>query len=154
MKLPCVACPAEVCPQSTDLFRQSAPTVLRFCRLFLGDQQLAEEATIRAFAQLRTDRGAVPEGTPVRLLTSAFRESRSLFRRATNPTHPLAAAILRLGELERAVFILHAVLSIQMPWVAAIVGVSHDEATHAWAKALIELRNFLLPTGYLKERSK
>lgn len=138
---------------TTEVFRQWAPTVLRFCELFLGDRHLAEEATIRAFTHSLREQAAVPERTPVRLLTCAFREGRSLSTRVSNPPHPLEAAILLLDEVERGVFILHSALSIQLPWVAAIVGISHDEATHAWAKALIEVRNSL-PKDFFKERSR
>ena len=152
MKLPSVARPAELTLQSTEVFREWAPMVLRFCRLFLGNWDLAEEATKRAFAHFLRERGATPQGTPVPLLTCAFRESRSLSTRVPNLPHPLEAAILRLDEMVRGVFILHTALSIQMPWVASIVGIPHDEATHAFAKALIDIRDFLLPTGYLKER--
>ena len=153
MKVPYLTRPVEVSPRSTELFRQWAPTVLSFCELFLGDRHLAEEATIRAFTCSPGEQAAAPERTPVRLLTCAFREGRSLSARVPNPPHPLKAAILRLDEVERAVFILHTTLSVQMPWVAAIVGISHDEAIHVWTKALIEIRTYL-PKDFFKERSR
>ena len=155
MKLPYLTRSAAVKSESmtAELFRQRAPTVIRFCELFLGDPHVAEEATIRAFTCSLGEQAAAPERTPVRLLTCAFRESLSLSARVPNPSHPLKAAILRLDEVERAVFILHTTLSVQIPWVAAIVGISHDEAIHAWTKALIEIRTYL-PKDFFKERSR
>jgi hypothetical protein len=90
----------------------------------------------------------------VQLLSCAFRVCRNHPKGKTNPTDALKAAILRLGEIERGVFILHSALLVQLPWAAAILGISHEDAFKFWAKSLIEVRNSLLPTGYFKERSK
>lgn len=156
MKLPYLTRSAAGRPESTiaQPFDQWAPTVLRFCELFIGDRHLAEEATIRVFTHSLREQAVVQERTPVRLLACAFREGRSLSTRVPNPPHPLEAAILRLNEVERGVFILRTALSIQVPWVAAILGISHEEAVQQWGTALLEVRNSLLPTGYFKERSK
>lgn len=139
----------------TDYFRTWGPTILRFCELFLGDKTQAEQAAVSAFVEsAETGVSAVAERTPVQLLSCAFRVCRGHSQVEKFPKDALHAAILHLEEIDRGVFILHSALSIQLPWAAAILGVSHEDALQLWAKALIEVRNSLLLTGYFKERSK
>lgn len=140
----------ENCPNFNSLHVQ---TIQRFCELFLGTQNLAEEVTIELFRSFQPNPVGTNEGTPVHLLAKAFANCQQL-PSAITTSDLLHTGILRLPSVERAIFILHAALSIQMPWVAAIVGLSHDDALRQWAHSLIQLREFLLPTGYLKERSK
>ena len=140
--------------EQTDFLRRAVPEVLRFCTLFVGNPRLADEAAVRAFVRLRTEPNAVQHGTPIHLLSSALDECKRTPALPPDDLAPLQSAILGLDEQQRAVFILHAVLSIPLPWVCAIVGVSNDEALQVYAKALIEIRNFLSPTDYLKERSR
>jgi hypothetical protein len=138
---------------SVERIRHWATTVLRFCELFLGDRSLAEEVTIDTFGQSPSVATNIPEGKPVQLLRDAFTRCRT--RRARLTTQDaLHSSILRLAEVDRAIFILHAALSIPTPWVAAIVGASHGETNRRWAEALFQLRDFLLPTGFFEERSK
>lgn len=142
-------------PRQADYIQRWVPMIVRFCELFLGNKPQAEEVTVRAFLEsLRAGSLIEFDQTPVQLLSSAFRNCRNCSAGSQRPSDLLQAAILRLPEIDRGVFILHAALSIQMPWVAAIVGVSHPEALCLWANALIEIRDSLLPTGYLKERSQ
>lgn len=137
-----------------DLYAQWGSTVLQFCELFLGDRSRAQLATVQSFVGLVKNGGHISvEGIPVALLGVAFRVVCQSVTSAGEELEPLRAAILRLGPTERAVFILHGVMSVQMPWVAAILGVSAREAGQLWAKALIEIRG-RLPHDFFKERRR
>lgn len=129
-------------------------TVLHFCELFSGDRSTAQRATVESFVRLFKSVGHVAmEGIPVALLSVAFRVACQSAASAGEELEPLRAAILRLGPTERAVFILHGVMSLEMPWVAAILGVPPKEATELWAKALIEVRG-RLAHDFFKERRR
>lgn len=142
-------------PWQTDYFRTWGPTVLRFCELFLGDKTQAEQAAISAFVESAGNGvSALGERTPVQLLSCAFRVCRDHSEVKELPRDALHAAILHLGRVDRGVFILHSALSIPFPWAAAILGISHENTLQLWARALIEVRNSLLATGYFKERSR
>lgn len=142
-------------PRQTDYVQRWAPMLVRFSELFLGNKPQAEEVTVRAFLELLGAGAPIEfDHPPVQLLSSAFRNCRNRSVGSQRPSDVLHAAILRLPEIDRGIFILHSALSIQLPWVAAILTISHEDALQLWAKSLIEVRSSLLPTGYLKERSK
>ncbi len=129
-------------------------TVLHFCELFLGERGLAEQVATESIVRfLRGGGRAATNGVPVALLRFAFQAASQL--RATNGDSPegLRAAIVQLELLPRAVFILHGVMAVQIPWVAAILGLPAEEVTRVWAKALIEVRE-RLPQDFFKERSR
>lgn len=137
-----------------DVYALWGATVLHFCELFLGDKSTGQQATVETFVRLFKSAGQVAmEGTPVALLSVAFRVACQSATSAAEELEPLQAAILRLGPTERAIFILRGVMSVQMPSVAAIVGVPPHEASQLWAKALIEVRG-RLPHGFFKERRR
>lgn len=137
-----------------DLYAHWGTTVLQFCELFLGDRNTAQQATVESFVRLFTSAGHVAmEGIPVALLSVAFRVICQSATSADEELQPLRRAILRLGPTERAVFILHGVMSVQMPWVAAILGGPPQEASELWAKALIEVRG-RLPHDFFKQRRR
>lgn len=131
------------------------PMVLRFCELFLGEHSLAEQATTEAFVRfVGSGHRAESNGVPVALLSFAFRvASESPAPRNSEPSEPLPAAIVHLDALTRAVFVLHGVLSVQIPWVAAILGVSPEQVNQLWAKSLIEV-HARLPKDFFKERRR
>jgi DNA-directed RNA polymerase specialized sigma24 family protein len=137
-----------------DLYSRSGSNALHFCELFLGDRSSAERATVESFDRSFKDSGHVAmEGIPVALLSVAFRVVCQSPTSLGQELDPLRAAILRLEPTERAVFILHSVMSVQMPSLAAIVGVRPEKASELWAKSLVEVRE-LLPREFFKERSK
>jgi len=130
------------------------PTVLRFCELFLGEKSLAEQVAAESFVRfLRGGGRAATNGVPVALLRFAFQAACQLPARNGESTEALRAAIVQLEAIPRAVFILHGAMSVQMPWVAAILGLPADEVTRVWAKALIEVRG-RLPQDFFKERGR
>lgn len=128
--------------------------VLRFCELFIGEHNLAEQATEETFVRfLKGGHRAEKSGVPVALLGCAFRVACESPTRNSEPSEPLRVAIVHLDATSRAVFILHGVMSVPMPWVAAILGVPPQEATQLWAKALVEVRE-RLPQDFFKERRR
>lgn len=135
------------------LYARWGATVLHFCELFLGDRSMAQQAAVESFGRLFKSVGHVAREGPVALLRVAFRVACQSATSAGEELEPLQAAILRLEPTERAVFILHGVMSVQMPWVAAIIGVPPHEASQLWATALIEVRG-RLPQDFLKERRR
>ena len=131
-----------------------ASTVLYFCELFLGEKSLAEHATTETFVRFFQggSRGAT-EGIPVPLLDLAFHVvSQSPTGKLEN-LELLRAAIVHLDAVPRAVFILHGVMSMQMPRVGAIFAIPPEYATQLWAKALVEFRE-RLPQDFFKERRR
>ena len=131
-----------------------APQILRFCHLFLGDENMAEKATAGAFVRFfSTGKQRTSEGVPVALLRLAFQIASQFPTAPAQNLDPLRAAILQLTPTERAVFILRGVLLVQRPWVAAILGTSAENANQFWAKALIEIRESL-PRECFKERQR
>lgn len=136
------------------LYARWGATVLHFCELFLGDRSMAQQAAVESFVRLFKSVGHVAkEGIPVALLGVAFRVACQSSTSGREELEPLPAAILRLAPTERAVFILHGVMSLQIPWVAAILGVPLHEASQLWAKALIEVRGWL-SHDFFKERRR
>ena len=129
-------------------------TVLQFCEMFLGARSAAERATGEGFVLcFKSGHQVATQGIPVALLTMAFRVARESATSATEQLAPLPSAILRLEATERAVFILHGAMSVQMPWVAAVVGVLPEQAKQLWGQSLIRLRE-LLPRHFFEEQSK
>lgn len=130
------------------------PTILRFCELFMGERSLAEQVATESFVRfLRRGGHDATNGVPVALLRFAFQAASQLPTRNGEPAEALRAAIVQLDAIQRAVFILRSVMSVQTPWVADIVGLPADEVTEVWAKALIEVRG-RLPQDFFKERGR
>lgn len=144
----------EKLEQIREQYERWGSAVLQFCELFLGARSAAERATREAFVRcFKSSHQVATQGIPVALLTMAFRVVRQSATSATEQLAPLPSAILRLEATERAVFILHGVLSVQIPWVAAILGMPPEQATQLWARALIEVRG-RLPQHFFKEQSR
>lgn len=130
------------------------PMVLRFCELFLGDDRMAEQATTEVFVRFfRSGCVAEANGTPVALLSCAFLVASQSSPANAECSESLEAAALRLDPMARAVFILHGVMSVQLPWVAAILGLSPEETTVLWARALCGIRE-RLPEDFFKEQRR
>jgi DNA-directed RNA polymerase specialized sigma24 family protein len=128
--------------------------VLRFCELFLGDTRLAEQATIETFVRfLGSSHRGETSGVPVALLSLAFRVVSQSSTANPERLEPLKGATLGLDPQARAVFILHAVLSIQWPWIGAILGLSSEQVTDVWAKTLLRIRE-RLPEDFFKEQRR
>ena len=119
-----------------------AVIVNTFCRLYLGDAEAADQVVSRAFLQyfrrelpLRLDR--VPTG----LMSLTLEESNSAGEvGVTDAESDFEWAVLELPPDERAVFILHGVLDLQLPCVAAVTGIPFAAVSQLWIRALIQLR--------------
>ena len=61
------------------------------------------------------------------------------------------AAVLGLLPEERAVFVLHGVLDLQLPWVAAVTGIAYLRVCQLWVSAQVLLRT-LIVLGQCSER--
>jgi DNA-directed RNA polymerase specialized sigma24 family protein len=128
--------------------------LLRFCELFLGDNRLAEQAATEALVRFfRAGRVAEANGIPVALLSVAFRVASQSRAVNSESAEPLQAAIAHLDFPGRAAFILHGVMSVQLPWVAAIIGVPLGQAKRLWADALVQIRE-RLPQDFFKEQQR
>ena len=131
-----------------------ASMVLRFCELFLGDSGLAEQVTTESFVRfLQGGQRAESNGVPASLVSVAFRVASQSPKRNGEQLEALRAAIVGLDAMPRAAFILHGVLSVQLPWVAAILGIPSREAAELWTKALVAIRE-QLPQDFFKERGR
>lgn len=119
-----------------------APTVATFCRLYLGDSEAADKVTARAFLDyFRADSPLHLDHIPATLLSMALAESDCTDDSGEwDVESDFDWAILGLPPDERAVFILHGVLGLQLPWVAAVTRSPFATVQQLWVRALINLR--------------
>lgn len=119
-----------------------APSVTTFCQLYIGDSQAAEKVTARAFLNyFRADVRLNLDHIPAVLLSMTLEESDYAGDSGqTDVDSDFEWAILGLPSNERAVFILHGVLDLQLPWVAAVTRTPFSTVHQLWVRALINLR--------------
>lgn len=116
--------------------------VLTFCRLYIGDTDTAETVVAQTFLQyfrfgLPLDLGHLPPD----LLSLAIEESRrSGEGGGADVDSDFEWAVLNLPPEERAVFILHGTLGLQLPAVAAITRLAFCDVCQLWMRALLQLR--------------
>ena len=131
--------------------------VLRFCRLFLGDDARAEEAAIKVFlSYLRADNSLEQDRIPVALLRTAVKAVRerctvNSARKADDQSLP--GAILALPCEQRMVFILRFALQLDTATVASVAGVFEESVRKMSFQALLKIRE-LLPRKFFKEHTK
>lgn len=132
-------------------------SVLRFCRLFYGDDTRAQEATIKVFLiYLRAENSLNQDRIAVALLRIAVKVVRdrcmvSSARKADDQSFP--RAILALPCEQRAVFILRYVLQLDTATVASIAGVVEETVRKVSFQALLKIRE-LLPREFFKEHKE
>lgn len=130
-------------------YEQWAPFVTAFCKLYIGDLQVAESAVTDVF--LKYFRSELPLGrdhVPVTLMSLALETSNCAGEsEETDANSAFEWAVLGLPPEERAVFILHGVLDLQLPWVAAITQNSFANVSQLWIRALIQLRMSIVRDG-------
>ena len=121
--------------------------VLTFCRLLLGDDRLAENATADAFVLfLRKGFALESRQLPSLLLRCAVSAARERCSPGDGPiekTPDLRSAILSLPCEQRAVFILRCVLGLDSPSVAMATGLASHNAPRLWAESLLPIRGLL-----------
>ena len=132
-------------PTEDELWRfqeQWAPTVMLFCRLCTGDAQAANDATTHAFEEyFSAGKPLHLDHVPTSLMSLAFEECQSSAGGiGTDVQSEFESAVLSLEPDERAIFILHGVLDLWLPWVAAITRIPFETVNPLWTRALINLR--------------
>ena len=140
--------------EARTIYRRWGPTILRFCELFIGNRTIAEQITAECFVRfLREVDPAERSDSAVPLLRVAFEIASQSRVGNCESSQPLEAALVQIEALSRAVFILHSVLCLQVPLVAAICGISAAEGRQVWFRALVEIRR-RLPQDFFKEQGK
>lgn len=122
-------------------YDQWAALVSTFCRLYLGDAELAENVVAQSFLQYF--RGELPlqlDHLPTGLMSLTLEECDRSGGQEVEVDSEFEAAVLGLTPEERAVFILHGVLDLQLPWVAAVTGIAYTDVCQWWVRALVQLR--------------
>lgn len=119
-----------------------APALTAFCRLYLGDSRAADAVTTNSFmSYFRRELPLRLDHLPTALVTEALEESASAGEGGGGDVDSeFEWAVLGLEPVERAVFILHGVLELQMPWIAAISQISFEAVNQLWVRALLDLR--------------
>jgi DNA-directed RNA polymerase specialized sigma24 family protein len=122
-------------------YEQWAAIVSTFCRLYLGDSEIAEEVLTQTFLQyFRRELPLRLDHIPSALMSLALEESNSRQGGEGDSDSGFESTVLQLPPRERAVFILHGVLSLQLPCVAAITRIAYTDVCRMWVRALLELR--------------
>ena len=123
-------------------YRLWAPHVMSFCRLYMGDSEMAEKAVAQTF--LKYFRSELPlhcDRVPTALMSIAVEESDCAGDGGgADVDSGFEWAVLALPPQERAVFILHGMLGLQLPRVAAVTRLSFAAASQLWVRALLQLR--------------
>ena len=130
-----------------EFYRRWGAQVVTFCRLFLGDDRLAEHATADAFV-LYLRRGLALESRQLpslllRCAVSAAKERCSSGDGPIEETPDLRSAILFLPCEQRAVFILRCVLGLDSPSVAMATGLASNNVQRLWVESLLHIRGLL-----------
>lgn len=121
-------------------FKLWSPRVLSFCRLYTGDLDTSEIAVEQAF--LKYFRSELPlqlDRLPVTLMSFAV-EACPSGGDGGGTDSVFESAVRDLPPDERAVFILHCALGLQLPWVAAITRLPFEAVGRLRIRALLRLR--------------
>jgi DNA-directed RNA polymerase specialized sigma24 family protein len=132
-------------------------SVLRFCRLFFGDDTRAREAAVEVFLiYLRAENSLDQDRIPVALLRTAVKVVRdrcmvNSARKGDDRSFP--SAILALPCEQRAVFILRYVLQLDTATVASVAGVVEETVRKMSFQSLLKIRE-LLSREFFKEHTE
>ncbi len=123
-------------------------SVFRFCRLFLGYKDPANECVCEAFSNYLREKPALQTNAlPPRLmgfaLAAAKRRSLPVSSQASLPGHSLREKILCIPCDQRAVFILRSVLRMSDVSVALATELQVDHMRGLWLSSLFHLREIL-----------
>jgi DNA-directed RNA polymerase specialized sigma24 family protein len=112
-----------------------------FCRLYLGDSELAEQALQQGFlTYIRHGRPLRLDRLPAALMSLILDECDQIAIGEVDVESQFEAAVLSLLPQERSVFILHGVLGFQVPWIAVVTERSFSEISQLWVSSLVQLR--------------
>ena len=138
-----------------EFYERWGASVLAFCRLFLGDEAQAQEATAQTFlVYLRGDSALREDRLPLPLLrcaVDAVRDKCSPPASQEQNGQNLKSTILLLPCEQRAVFILHTVLHLDEASVAVATGFSVETVRKLSFRSLMRIRE-LLPRDFFEER--
>ena len=122
-------------------YDQWALMVNTFCRLYLGDAEQAETVVAESFLRyFRAERSLRLDHLPATLMSLTLEECDQSGGGMVEVDSRLESAVLGLLPEERAVFVLHGVLDLQLPWVAAVTGIAYLRVCQLWVSALVQLR--------------
>ena len=128
--------------------------VFTFCRIFLGDEQRAQDVALEGFlAYFRGDHPLELTQLPDPLLRCVLESARNQCapgRLQQVDAKGLEVALLTLPCEQRAVFILRNVLGVPDKSVAIATGFTPERVRELWVQGLFRLRN-LLPENSFKE---
>jgi DNA-directed RNA polymerase specialized sigma24 family protein len=128
-----------------EFYEHWASVVNTFCRLYLGHAALAENAVEQGFLQyFRRELPLRLDHLPTGLMSLTLGECDRIGGGVVELDSGFEAAVLGLLPEERAVFILHGVLNLQLPWVAAVMGTPYPGVCQLWVRALVQLRMFMV----------
>lgn len=126
-------------------YDQWASVVNTFCRLYLGSAEMAEDAVARSFLRyFRREYSLSIDQLPIVLMSLTLEECDRSGGGQVEVDSEFEAAVLALLPEERGAFILHGVLDLQLPWVAAIMGTPYAGVCQLWVRALVQLRMFIV----------
>jgi len=121
--------------------------VFRFCLLFLGSEERAVEATIRAFSRyVRDPAHWEANKLPAALMHPALERARgacAAVPAASGDGDSPPQAILRLPCEQRAVFIPRSVLGMDRQDISELTGLSLQQVSELWARSVLTLRKRL-----------
>lgn len=126
-------------------------SVFRFCVLFAGNENSANNALVEAFVQFARKHPTTDQGAPVELFRSAYlfllpvASSTDMSRGTTFPQ-----VLLTVPPEARAAFILWS-MKLSRTDIAEIVGISVGQVSELLLSALFKLREILPPQFF--ERS-
>lgn len=123
-------------------YQRWAPHLMLFCRLYMGDRESAEKAVAQTFLHyFRSELPLHRDHVPTVLMTLAVEECNSCGSGdGGDVDSDFEWAVLGLPPEERAVFILHGALGLQLPWVAAVTRLTFAAVSQFWVRALLQLR--------------
>ncbi|MGH9777209.1 MAG: RNA polymerase sigma factor [Candidatus Acidiferrales bacterium] len=140
-----------------EFFDRWGTAVFTFCRLFLGNEGDANEATVEAFIEylrpgLTLERKELPD-LLLRCAVDAVKRRCSLRGPSTADGRTLESAIRLLPCEQRAVFILRDVLGLPEQAVATAFEFSGEQVRDLRLQALLAMRK-LLPKDFWKEHTR
>jgi DNA-directed RNA polymerase specialized sigma24 family protein len=135
--------------EAQDFYKRWSTTVFTFARLFLGEEEVAEEATQQAFVTFLSEQNPDLDlnRIPLRLLRKALDAARgnsSVSRPSFPDTDEMEDMVKLLPTEERAVFILRSVLDLEFPQVSVVTALPMDRVQQLWSESLLHVRDLWL----------
>jgi hypothetical protein len=131
-----------------EFYSRWSSTVFTLCRLFLGEEDAAEEATQQGFVNFFGEEDELHlDRIPLRLLRKALQAARgnsTTARPGFPDTDEMEDMVKLLPQNERAVFILHSVLDLDFSQVTIVTGLSTEQVHRLWSESLLHVRDFWL----------